>query len=171
MNAAGSQEGRQFATRNADFLFCICVDPEKSKQEVIDIREQAKKHGRNTGVFTLCHVVCRPTQKEAEDYLHYYADERADWDAVDNLMRLQGMHAQSFPADALQMLRGRFAAGHGTLPLVGDPDTVARELARVSAAGFAGCTLSFVDYAKEFPYFRDEVLPRLEKMGLRQPLR
>jgi hypothetical protein len=45
-------------------------------------------------------------------------------------MRLQGMHAQSFPADALQMLRGRFAAGHGTL--------------------------SFVDYVKEFPYFREE---------------
>jgi dimethylsulfone monooxygenase len=84
-------------------------------------------------------------------------------------MRLQGMHAQSFPADALQMLRGRFAAGHGTLPLVGDPDTVARELARISAAGFAGCTLSFVDYVKEFPYFRDEVIPRPERMGLRQP--
>ena len=83
------------------------------------------EHGRNTGVFTLCHVVCRPTKKEAEDYLHYYADEKADWAAVDNLMRLQGMHAQSFPAEALQMLRGRFAAGHGTLPLVGDPDTVA----------------------------------------------
>jgi alkanesulfonate monooxygenase SsuD/methylene tetrahydromethanopterin reductase-like flavin-dependent oxidoreductase (luciferase family) len=168
MNAAGSQEGRQFATRNADFLFCISVDPDKSRQEVIDIRNQAKGHGRDTGVFTLCHVVCRPTQREAEEYLHYYASEQADWPAVDNLMRLQGMHAQSFPADALQMLRGRFAAGHGTLPLVGDPDTICKELARISDAGFAGCTLSFVDYVKEFPYFRDEVLPRLQRMGLRQ---
>jgi alkanesulfonate monooxygenase SsuD/methylene tetrahydromethanopterin reductase-like flavin-dependent oxidoreductase (luciferase family) len=169
MNAAGSKEGRQFATRNADFLFCISVDPDQSRQEVIDIREQASAFGRNTGVFTLCHVVCRPTVREAQDYLHYYAEQNADWGAVDNLMRLQGMHAQSFPAEALQMLRGRFAAGHGTFPLVGDPDTVARELARITAAGFAGCTLSFVDYVKEFPYFRDEVLPRLERMGLRQP--
>jgi alkanesulfonate monooxygenase SsuD/methylene tetrahydromethanopterin reductase-like flavin-dependent oxidoreductase (luciferase family) len=169
MNAAGSKEGRQFATRNADFLFCISVDPDQSRQEVIDIREQAQTHGRNTGVFTLCHVVCRPTVEEAQDYLHYYADENADWAAVDNLMRLQGMHAQSFPAEALQMLRGRFAAGHGTLPLIGDPDTIARDLARISAAGFAGCTLSFVDYVKEFPYFRDEVIPRLERMGLRLP--
>ncbi len=169
MNAAGSKQGRGFATRNADFLFCISIDPEQSRQEVVDIREQAAGHGRKTGVFTLCHCVCRPTKKEAEEYLHYYADEHADWDAVDNLMRLQGMHAQSFPADALAMLRGRFAAGHGTLPLVGDPDHVAAELARIADAGFAGCTLSFVDYVKEFPYFRDEVLPRLEKMGLRQP--
>ena len=170
MNAAGSKEGRQFATRNADFLFCISVDPDQSRQEVIDIRDQAHTHGRNTGVFTLCHVVCRPTVKEAQEYLHWYADENADWAAVDNLMRLQGMHAQSFPAEALQMLRGRFAAGHGTLPLIGDPDSIARELARISAAGFAGCTLSFVDYVKEFPYFRDEVLPRLERMGLRHPV-
>ncbi|MEM7276670.1 MAG: LLM class flavin-dependent oxidoreductase [Pseudomonadota bacterium] len=170
MNAAGSAEGRQFATRNADFLFCISVDPDQSRDEVTEIKSTAKSAGRDTGVFTLGHVVCRPTKKEAEEYLHYYANENADWDAVDNLMRLQGMHAQSFPKEALEMLRGRFAAGHGTLPLVGDPDTVAAELGRISEAGFAGCTLSFVDYAKEFPYFRDEVLPRLEKMGLRQPV-
>jgi FMNH2-dependent dimethyl sulfone monooxygenase len=31
-------------------------------------------------------------------------------------------------------------------------------------------TLSFVDYAKEFPYFRDEVIPRLERKGLRLPV-
>lgn len=169
MNAAGSQEGRQFATRNADFLFCISVDLDQSKEEVAAIRDQADALQRNTGVFTLAHVVCRPTQKEAEEYLHYYADELADWDAVDNLMRLQGMHAQSFPAEALEMLRGRFAAGHGTYPLVGDPDHIASELAKVPNAGFTGCALSFVDYAKEFPYFRDEVIPRLEKMGLRNP--
>jgi alkanesulfonate monooxygenase SsuD/methylene tetrahydromethanopterin reductase-like flavin-dependent oxidoreductase (luciferase family) len=86
-------------------------------------------------------------------------------------MRLQGMHAKSFPAEELHTLRGRFAAGHGTFPLIGTPDEVARELARFSAAGFEGCTLSFVDYVKEFPYFRDEVLPRLERMGLRQPIK
>ena len=70
----------------------------------------------------------------------------------------------------LAMLRGRFAAGHGTYPFVGDPDSVAKEMAKVTEAGFAGCTISFVDYVKEFPYFRDEVLPRLEKMGLRSPV-
>jgi len=28
----------------------------------------------------------------------------------------------------------------------------------------------FVDYVKEFPYFRDEVIPRLEAKGLRRPV-
>lgn len=169
MNAAGSGEGREFAVRNADFLFAISLDLEKSKTEVDDIKQKAAAIGRDTGVFTLCHVVCRPTKKEAEEYYRHYANEHADWAAVDNLMRLQGLHAQSFPPEALRTMRDRFAAGHGTYPLVGDPDTIAAEMAKIPASGFAGTTLSFVDYAEEFPYFRDEVLPRLERMGLRTP--
>jgi alkanesulfonate monooxygenase SsuD/methylene tetrahydromethanopterin reductase-like flavin-dependent oxidoreductase (luciferase family) len=171
MNAAGSAEGRQFAVRNADFLFCISIDPDKSRAEVDEIKANAARAGRNTGAFTLSHVVCRPTRREAEDYYRYYAEENADWGAVDNLMALQGLHAKSFPPEALRTMRGRFAGGHGTYPLIGDPDTIAREMVKISAAGFAGTTLSFVDYVAEFPYFRDEVLPRLEKLGLREPHR
>jgi len=154
--------------RNADFLFAISVDLEQSKSEVEDIQRKARGMNRETGVFTLCHVVCRPTQKEAEEYYRYYSGEQADWGAVDNLMNLQGLHAQSFPAEALKTLRGRFAAGHGTYPLVGDPDAIVREMGKIPASGFAGTTVSFVDYVKEFPYFRDEVIPRLERKGLRE---
>ncbi|NCZ64803.1 MAG: LLM class flavin-dependent oxidoreductase, partial [Cellvibrionales bacterium] len=42
-------------------------------------------------------------------------------------------------------------------------------LEQLSDTGISGTTLAFVDYAKEFPYFRQEVLPRLEAKGLRQP--
>ncbi len=169
MNAAGSAQGRDFAVANADFLFCISLDPDESRPEVQDIESRAAALGRTAGAFTLSHVVCRPTQAEAEEYYRHYSEENADWDAVDNLMGLQGLHAQSFPEKALKTMRARFAGGHGTYPLVGDPDHVARELGRISAAGFAGTTLSFVDYVKEFPFFRDEVIPRLERDGLRQP--
>ena len=30
-------------------------------------------------------------------------------------------------------------------------------------------TISLVDHVKKFPYLRDQVMPRLERMGLRQP--
>ena len=169
MNAAGSGEGRAFAARNADYLFMIAVDLDQSKAEVAAIHAAARAGGRQTGVFTLAHVVCRPTRSEAEEYYHWYAEQNADWAAVDNLMALQGLHAQSFPAEALRTMRGRFAAGHGTYPLVGAPDEIAAELARIAEAGFAGTTLSFVDYVREFPYFRDEVMPRLDRLGLRAP--
>ncbi|MEM8659291.1 MAG: LLM class flavin-dependent oxidoreductase [Pseudomonadota bacterium] len=169
LNAAASQEGREFAVRNADFLFTPTFDFDQAKESVQGIKERAASVGSDLGVFTFCTVVCRPTQQEAEDYLDYYANQNADWDAVDYLMKLQGMHAQSFTPEALAKFRDRFAAGHGGYPLVGTPDHVAEQLAQLSATGVAGTTLSFVDYAKEFPYFRQEVMPRLEQMGLRQP--
>ena len=171
MNAAASKEGREFAINNVDFLFMFSQEYLDSKEEVAAIKAQGRAIDRDVGVFTFGHVICRPTKKEAEEFLHYYVEEHADWEAVDNLMGLMGMHAQSFPAEALKVLRQRFAMGHGGYPLIGDPDTIADKMADIPAAGFSGTTLSFVDYAEEFPYFRDEVLPRLEAKGLREPFK
>jgi hypothetical protein len=42
-------------------------------------------------------------------------------------------------------------------------------MAAMSATGLAGCTVAFVDYLREIPYFVQEVLPRLERLGVRQP--
>ena len=36
-------------------------------------------------------------------------------------------------------------------------------------ASFGGMTLAFVDYVSELEYFSQEVLPRLEAMGVRKP--
>jgi alkanesulfonate monooxygenase SsuD/methylene tetrahydromethanopterin reductase-like flavin-dependent oxidoreductase (luciferase family) len=55
----------------------------------------------------------------------------------------------------------------GGFPLVGTPDEIANELAELSRAGVRGIGVSFVNYADELPYFCDEVLPRLKKMGVR----
>ena len=112
-------------------------------------------------------MVCRPTIKESEYYHHYYSQDHADWGAVDNIISLMFAHAESFPKDQLQLIRDRFSGGHGGYPLIGDPVTVADGIQKLYEAGFAGSTLSFVDYAEEFPYFRDNVLPILEARGLR----
>ena len=168
LNAGSSGQGREYAAKNANFAFTVVGGPEDGAQIVQQVTAQAKNdYKRDMGVFTLGHVVCKPTQKEAEEFLHYYADENADWNAVDNLMRLQGLHAMSFTKEMLEMFRGRFAAGHGSVPLIGTPDQVADAIASYHKAGFGGMTLAFLDYAKELPYFAQEVLPRLEKKGVR----
>jgi alkanesulfonate monooxygenase SsuD/methylene tetrahydromethanopterin reductase-like flavin-dependent oxidoreductase (luciferase family) len=168
MNAGSSREGREFAARNCDFLFTVMIDPERGREEVRAIREfAAATHARRLEVFTTTYVVCRPTRREAEEYHHHYAVDRADATAVERLMTLQGLHAQSFPTAMIDALRLRFAAGHGVYPLVGDPDSIAEEIARIHAAGYAGATLAFVDYLGELPYFAQEVLPRLAARGLR----
>src|SRR4029453_13563411 len=61
----------------------------------------------------------------------------------------------------------RRALARGSYCVVGDPDALAREFSQLSAAGLDGLAINFVDYLKELPYFAAEVLPRLEKLGLR----
>jgi FMNH2-dependent dimethyl sulfone monooxygenase len=167
INAAGSPLGREFATRNANFLFTPAIDLARSKDEIVELKTQATQQGRKVEVLTFSHVVCRPTEAEALAYLEHTGKTNADWPAVDNLVRLQFAHAQSFPHDLLALIRDRMAAGHGGFPLIGTPLQVADGISALAEAGFAGTTLSFVDYVAEFPYFRDEVLPILAERGLR----
>lgn len=171
MNAGSSGAGRSFGARNCDFLFTVLIDLEKGKKDVKSIKSIAAGFGRQIDVFTTSYVVLRPTRKEAQEYHEYYTNEMGDFAAADHLMELQGLHAQSFPPEAFKLFRQRFLGGHGVYPLIGDPDDVARELARISEASFIGTTITFVNYIKEFPYFREEVLPRLEKMGLREKVK
>lgn len=168
MNAGSSGAGRSFGAKNCDFLFTVLIDLEKGKKDVESIKSIAAGFGRQIDVFTTSYVVLRPTRREAQEYHEYYTSQMGDFAAADHLMELQGLHAQSFPPEAFKLFRQRFLGGHGVYPLIGDAEDVAKELARISEAGFIGTTVTFVNYVKEFPYFREEVLPRLERMGLRQ---
>ncbi len=167
VNAGGSTAGRAFAARNCDFLFTVIVTLERAERELAEFAELTASYGREVAPMTAAYVVCRPTRAEAEAYHCRYAHELADWPAVDRLMGLMGVHAQSFPPEYFAEYRQRFAAGGGTYPVVGDPDDVAAELARIAATGFEAVALAFVNYAEELPLFRNEVLPRLDALGVR----
>ena len=71
--------------------------------------------------------------------------------------------------------RKRGAVCPGVFPgyyiVVGDPDDVAEEMIDMSRAGLAGASICFIDYLDAMPYFIQEVLPRLERAGLREPVR
>jgi alkanesulfonate monooxygenase SsuD/methylene tetrahydromethanopterin reductase-like flavin-dependent oxidoreductase (luciferase family) len=59
--------------------------------------------------------------------------------------------------------------GIGGYPFVGTADRVAQELAGISEVGMRKIGLSFVNFLDELPYFAGEVLPRLERLGVRVP--
>ncbi len=168
INAAGSAQGREFAARNADFLLTTTITLEQTKQEIIDLKSAAGALGRELDVMTLSSVFCRPTRSEAQDYFRYVVDN-ADEGAIDNIIRIMFANAESFPKDALESLRERFAAGHGGWLLIGTPDDVADGLEELANIGLAGSVFGFVDYIKELPYFQQEVIPRLEMKGMRLP--
>jgi alkanesulfonate monooxygenase SsuD/methylene tetrahydromethanopterin reductase-like flavin-dependent oxidoreductase (luciferase family) len=168
MNAAFGAPGRDFAARHCDFLFSTFTDIADGARHVADIAGRAAAAGREVGIHTVCHVVCRDSQAEAEDYYDRYAVREADHAAVDEHMAKKKQFAQSHDDRAFALYRQRFAGGAGTYPLVGTPARIAEQIGAIAEAGYAGAALSFVNYTAELPFFCDRVLPLLQRAGLRE---
>jgi FMNH2-dependent dimethyl sulfone monooxygenase len=170
MNAGSSPTGQAFAIRNCDafFLQASRVSLAETAQRVAAVEELAKQSGHEIGFYTVGVITCRPTQKEAEDYYHYSVVENADWSAVDGILALKDISPKTVPMEEFLTKRSQYAQGMGGLSIVGDPDFVAKQLADLSKAGLTGIAVSLVNYIEELPFFCEEVLPRLARMGLRQ---
>jgi FMNH2-dependent dimethyl sulfone monooxygenase len=168
LNAAFSPPGREFAAKAADFLFTTFVEIEGGRAHIDDMKARAAREGRTIGVYTTCHAVCRPSQAEAEDYYEHYAVAMADHASVDFYTGQKEKFSGSHEAEAYRLHRKRFAAGAGTYTLVGTPRHIAEEMIRMHDVGFAGTTISFVNFKDELPYFIDTVLPLLRQAGLRE---
>jgi FMNH2-dependent dimethyl sulfone monooxygenase len=172
MNAGSSATGQAFSTEHADMLFRNWRNLEDNAEDNRLTMATAAAKGREVGIYTSGYIICRPTLQEALDYEHYVADENGDWGAIDHMLELSSANTYSSrdrDDEAFRQRRRRIAVGHGGCPVVGDPDDVVAGLVQLHQAGFAGFAFSFVNYIAEFPYFRDEVLPRLERIGLRMP--
>ena len=123
--------------------------------------------GRELDVYTVGVLTCRRTQKEAEEYYHYATIEKGDWSAVDGILAKKNISVATVGEEEFKKQRHHYAHGMGGLLMVGDADQIAQILADLSHAGVRGIGFSFVNYLKELPFFCDEVLPRLERMGVR----
>jgi FMNH2-dependent dimethyl sulfone monooxygenase len=169
MNAGSSPTGQAFAIRNCDAFFLQASRDSlaETAQRVTTVQQRARQGGREIGCYTVGVVTCRPTRKEAEDYYQYSIVEHADWSAVDGILALKNISPQTVPMEEYLRKRSQYAQGMGGLPIVGDPDFVAQQLADLSKAGLTGVGVSLVNYAQELPFFCDEVLPRLVRMGVR----
>jgi dimethylsulfone monooxygenase len=170
MNAGASATGQAFAIRNCDALFSNIsrgISFEQTVGHVSGVHALARQAGREIDVFTVGVVTCRPTAREAREYCRHAVVDNADWAAVDNILAMKNITPQTRSPEEFQRIRDHQANGMGGLPLVGDPDAVARDMARLAESGLRGIAVSFVNYLDELPYFCAEVLPRLARAGLR----
>src|SRR5262245_3612978 len=170
MNAGASATGQAFAVRNCDafFLQASRTSLDETAQRVVKARTAAREFGRDLGVYTVGVITCRPTRQDAEDYFQHCIVDHADWSAVDGILALKNISPETVPMDQFVTMRSQYAQGMGGLPIVGDPDHVARQIIDLSTAGLTGIAVSFVNYLDELPYFCDEVLPRLQRAGVRE---
>ena len=111
----------------------------------------------------------RATSKETKEYYHYLVHERGDWEAAEAAIarRFSG-DTRSLPPGRLALLKERFISGGGTFPVIGSYDEVAATFSRLADSGLDGMALASVNYAREMPVIRDEILPRMERLKLRR---
>jgi FMNH2-dependent dimethyl sulfone monooxygenase len=172
MNAGQSPAGHAFAVRNCDALFSTprgSGSVELLAEAVKKAKGLAAEHGRVIDVFSVGVITCKPTMKEAEAYYRHCVIDEADWNAVDSILAMKDVSPQTVGEEEYLRRRSHQAHGMGGIPIVGDPDAVAEKLIGLAGAGIRGMGISFVNYLDELPFFRDEVLPRLESAGLREP--
>lgn len=141
----------------------------------------AAEFNRRPDIYVETQIVCRPTRKEAEEWIHYYAVENADRDALDYFRRQKASTLSKSTTEGQSVADKALAASvkpaerkypgifPTMYPLTGTPDDLVEEFRKLAAVGVAGSTLVFLNYMQEMPYFVEEVLPRMEKAGLRAP--
>jgi len=103
MNAGNSDVGQRWAARHSDMMFTAAPtgDYAAVKAKVDHIRGIAAEYGRDVQVWMSSSVVVRPTEREAFEYLDYYAVDHADVLAIASLQRDPELPARlrSMPAD------------------------------------------------------------------------
>ncbi|MFG1479147.1 LLM class flavin-dependent oxidoreductase [Xanthobacter sp. V4C-4] len=172
VSACASDAGFDFAARHADVVFtsspggavfetAIAALPAHTAR----IRAAYARTGRAGKIIIFPLIICRPTRAEALAYRDAIV-ERADIASiVAYTARHSGGDAQGWPK---HVPADRVLGGH--LQIVGDPQSVADDIARLHAAGFDGIQIGFYDYGPELDFFLENVLPLLEAKGLRLPV-
>lgn len=165
LNAGASPAGQEFSARNVD-VNLIALPTEEVPAYVKNIKSLAnERYERDIDVWTYCLVICRETEAEARAAHRAILDE-GDWPGAQIIMDVLGIQSQSFGTQ-IKQFQERFIAGWGGPNLIGTPEQVAEQFAELSEAGMSGAIFGFHDYAKELKEFGEEVMPELEKLGLR----
>ncbi len=164
VSAGNSEAGRGFATRHADCLFTSIREFEELPAKISDIRRA--RPGGMAGIYASGHVICAPTAKQAKEYHHYIVHENGDWDAAEYTVQIRS-RGQSYSSTRLAEMREIIISGTGTHLVMGSYDDVAEQFRQLSEAGVDGMAIGLVNFIDDLPAIRDEVLPRLQRLGLR----
>lgn len=169
MSAGTSPAGRHFAFEHADLLFLGVQDVDDAAAVTSELRADADRAGReDLALWTMTHVICRDTEKEALDYAKYVWEEKGDFDSAATMVKtLGGGDVRSF-ADFKQnqMLLSVLRTGNA-VPIVGSVEQVVEKYQKLSDAGINGVTVAMIDYDDALDRFDKQVLPMMRSAGLR----
>src|SRR5262245_51429402 len=172
VNAGISDRGKHFACRHADIAFThMRGDEEEWKRVISSYKDLARtEYKRSMQVWTHGYVVVGDTEKEANDYLRYYAEQHADTRWIDTWVAeiSEGNKQQELRPEQKVNMSRNWAAGGG-YGLVGTPEMIVDKILGLSKAGLDGLMMTALEPVKMVDRFGTKVLPLLEQAGLRKP--
>ena len=89
-----------------------------------------------------------------------------DWDAAEHTVAIR-TRGGSTSGEKLAKMKEVIISGTGTHCVRGDYDEVAKQFNFLSECGIDGMAIGLVNYIDDFTALRDEILPRLQRLGLR----
>ena len=168
ISAGHSHRGRGFAINHADALFTAITELRNAPEELRAARAMSPD-GARVPIYGSSHLVCRPTRKEADEYYHYLVYELGDWTGMDDSLT-RWLRGRTMPIAEVDRLKERLISGVGTFIARGSYDDVVETYRQLHEAGLDGLAVGLIDYVADFERMRDEILPRMERIGLRKPV-
>lgn len=167
INAGNSPAGLDFSARNVDINFAAVDSVEKAREYATRARELAfKEYQRELSVMMSAFIICRDTEKEAQQVKQQILDH-GDYVGARNLAEVLGVQSSSFN-DQVHSGLDPFVLSFGAFPIIGNPEQVADKLIQLSNAGMDGVVMAFLDYNEELAYFDEKVMPLLRQAGVRK---
>lgn len=173
MNAGGSPQGQEFASRHCDIALIRTNTFEIMKTEAEAYRRAARdKFGRDLQIWAPCSIIQGDSQQDAERIAQRYLDHPDEPYIEASLGNAAYTRTDSNASQAeFLAIRRKFNLAGNNHLLMGDAASLAEQIEHLSSIGVNGLLLTWVDYQNGVRQFGSEVLPLLERAGLRAPHR
>ena len=172
INAGISPRGQRFAAEHADVGFIMGEDIAELARNARVLRTIAREEfDREIVILADVVIVCAATDREAMDYANLVAD-KGDTQAAEYNMEIMRTNSKVWTDEQYARFGRRFMQSYGCAQAVGSPDTVANFLIELCESGVNGAAFSFMGFWEDnLSRFAEEVIPRLERAGIRKPHR
>ena len=171
VNATGSDAGIDFAARYSDIVFVTSPagsDIESALEALpahtARIKRAAASYGREIRALINPGVICRDTEKEANDFADLILANPVSAEQAGKRDYDSDAHAWRGRKNGL-VKQGRGVGGN--IEIIGTPEQVVDQLLALKDAGIDGVQLSFFDFERDLTYFGERVLPLMKQAGLR----
>lgn len=171
VNATGSDAGIEFAARHSDIVFISSPTGTAFETAITALPAhvaKVKAAAARLGRVVYCIINPLVIIAASDDAAEAYAD------AIVARSQPTGFHAGKFDSDAQAWANRKDhdsarerGLGGGNLQIIGGPEKIAENLARLKEAGLDGVQLSFYDFQPDLAAFGATVLPLLKQRGLR----